>query len=119
MSLVIGVPRGTFFRVTKFITFHEVLQKLNKQGYGYAIRLESGAGNMSNISDDEYRATGAEIVNKKEMYEPRVTSASSCVLRGSNEQEIGLLKSNSIRRNCTNCSRSTRLRQPASKSNVR
>src|SRR5690606_18005394 len=87
MSLVIGVPRETFPGETRVATVPEVVQKLIKQGY--AIAVESGAGNLSNISDDEYRAAGAEIVSAADVW---AKSDSIFKLRGPNEQEVGLLK---------------------------
>ena len=88
MSLVIGVPRETFPGETRVATVPEVVQKLIKQGY--AIVVETGAGDASNISDDEYRAAGAEVLGSA----AEVWAKGDIIfkLRGPNEQEVGLLK---------------------------
>jgi len=91
MPLIIGVPRETFAGETRVATVPEVVQKLIKQGY--QIVVESGAGNLSNISDDEYRAAGAEILGSA----AEVWSKADIVfkLRGPNADEVKLLKDGS------------------------
>ena len=88
MSLVIGVPREIFPGETRVATVPEVVQKLIKQGY--AIVVEAGAGAASNISDDEYRAAGAEVLGSA----AEVWAKADIIfkLRGPNEEEVGLLK---------------------------
>ncbi len=58
--LVIGVPRETAAGEKRVATVPEVVQKLVK--LGFAVVVESGAGDASNFSDDTYRAAGAEVV---------------------------------------------------------
>ena len=60
MPLIIGVPRETFAGETRVATVPEVVTKLKKQGY--QVVVESGAGQLSNIGDDEYREAGAEVL---------------------------------------------------------
>jgi H+-translocating NAD(P) transhydrogenase subunit alpha len=88
MPLIIGVPRETFAGETRVATVPEVVQKLIKQGY--QVVVESGAGNLSNISDDEYRAAGAEVLGSA----ADVWSKADIIfkLRGPNAEEVGLLK---------------------------
>ena len=61
MSLLIGVPRERFPGEKRVATVPEVVEKLIKQGFRVAV--EAGAGDAAQISDDAYRAAGAEIVD--------------------------------------------------------
>ena len=61
MSLSIGVPREVFPGEKRVATVPEVVEKLIKQGFKVAV--EAGAGDSAQISDDAYRAAGAEIVD--------------------------------------------------------
>ena len=60
MSQVIGVPRETFAGEKRVATVPEVVEKLIK--LGFEVKVQSGAGDAANFSDDTYRAAGAEIV---------------------------------------------------------
>ena len=60
MSLLIGVPREVFPGEKRVATVPDVVEKLIKQGFRVAV--EAGAGDAAQISDDAYRAAGAEIV---------------------------------------------------------
>jgi NAD(P) transhydrogenase subunit alpha len=60
MSLLIGVPKENFPGEMRVASVPEVVEKLIKQGFRVAI--ESGAGDTASISDDAYRAAGAEVV---------------------------------------------------------
>ncbi|MFI4903712.1 MAG: NAD(P)(+) transhydrogenase (Re/Si-specific) subunit alpha, partial [Burkholderiales bacterium] len=60
MSLLIGVPREVFAGEKRVATVPEVVDKLVKLGFRVAV--EAGAGDGAQISDDAYRAAGAEIV---------------------------------------------------------
>jgi NAD(P) transhydrogenase subunit alpha len=59
MPLTIGVPKETFALEKRVATVPEVVEKLIK--LGFAVSVESGAGDASNCSDDAYRAAGATI----------------------------------------------------------
>ena len=59
MSLTIGVPRETFAGEKRVATVPEVVEKLLK--LGFAVSVESGAGEAANFGDDAYRAAGARI----------------------------------------------------------
>ena len=61
MSQLIGVPRETFAGEKRVATVPEVVEKLAKLGFRVAV--ESSAGDLSNFSDDAYRAAGAEIID--------------------------------------------------------
>lgn len=59
MALQIGVPRETFPGEKRVATVPEVVEKLVK--LGFAVKVETGAGDAANCADDTYRAAGAEI----------------------------------------------------------
>ena len=57
----IGVPREIFPGEKRVATVPEVVEKLIK--LGFAVSVETGAGDAANCSDDSYRAAGAQIVD--------------------------------------------------------
>jgi NAD(P) transhydrogenase subunit alpha len=57
----IGIPREIFPGEKRVATVPEVVQKLIKLGFSVAI--EAGAGVDAYLSDDAYRAAGAEVVD--------------------------------------------------------
>ncbi len=59
MAMTIGVPRETFAGEKRVATVPEVVEKLIK--LGFAVCVESGAGEASNFDDEAYRAAGASI----------------------------------------------------------
>ncbi|MGE4241326.1 Re/Si-specific NAD(P)(+) transhydrogenase subunit alpha [Ramlibacter sp.] len=58
--LTIGVPRETAQGEKRVATVPEVVAKLAK--LGFAVAVESGAGDAANFDDASYRAAGAEVV---------------------------------------------------------
>ena len=88
MSLLIGVPKEVFPGEKRVATVPEVVEKLIKQGFRIAV--EAGAGDTAQISDDAYRAAGAEIVDDR----TRLWAMSDIVfkVRGPNNEEVGLLR---------------------------
>jgi H+-translocating NAD(P) transhydrogenase subunit alpha len=60
MPQIIGVPKETAVGEKRVATVPEVVEKLVK--LGFSVRLQSGAGEGANCSDDSYRAAGAEVV---------------------------------------------------------
>ena len=88
MSLLIGVPKEVFPGEKRVATVPEVVEKLIKQGFRIAV--EAGAGDTAQISDDAYRAAGAEIVDDR----ARLWAMSDIVfkVRGPNSEEVGLLR---------------------------
>jgi len=60
MPMTIGVPRETFAGEKRVATVPEVVEKLVK--LGFAVKVESGAGDPANFADDTYRAAGAQVV---------------------------------------------------------
>ncbi|HEX9391145.1 MAG TPA: Re/Si-specific NAD(P)(+) transhydrogenase subunit alpha [Usitatibacteraceae bacterium] len=60
MPQLIGVPREVFPGEKRVATVPEVVEKLIK--LGFAVAVESGAGDAANVGDDDYRAAGATII---------------------------------------------------------
>jgi NAD(P) transhydrogenase subunit alpha len=60
MALLIGVPKETAAGEKRVATVPDVVEKLVK--LGFAVAVESGAGDAANFADDTYRAAGAEVV---------------------------------------------------------
>lgn len=56
----IGVLRETFPREKRVATVPDVVEKLRQ--LGFAVGIETGAGDAANFSDDTYRAAGAEVL---------------------------------------------------------
>ena len=56
----IGVLRETFPREKRVATVPDVVEKLRQ--LGFAVAIETGAGDAANFSDDTYRAVGAEVL---------------------------------------------------------
>ena len=61
MPLTIGVPREVYAGEKRVASVPDVVEKLIK--LGFAVVVESGAGDAANFSDDTYRAAGAEIAD--------------------------------------------------------
>ena len=55
----IGVPREMFPGEKRVATVPDAVVKLVK--LGFAVVVESGAGDLANLSDDDYREAGATI----------------------------------------------------------
>ncbi|HWA14202.1 MAG TPA: Re/Si-specific NAD(P)(+) transhydrogenase subunit alpha [Burkholderiales bacterium] len=60
MPQIIGVPKETAAGEKRVATVPEVVEKLLK--LGFAVNVQSGAGDAANIGDDAYRAAGAQVV---------------------------------------------------------
>ncbi|MCC6472101.1 MAG: Re/Si-specific NAD(P)(+) transhydrogenase subunit alpha, partial [Burkholderiales bacterium] len=88
MPQVIGVPRETAAGEKRVATVPEVAEKLLK--LGFRVKVESGAGEASNFSDDDYRAAGAEIVAGA----AALWSGADLVfkVRGPSAEELGLMR---------------------------
>jgi len=88
MPLTIGVPKETADGEKRVATVPEVVEKLKK--LGFAVLVESGAGDAATTSDDAYRAAGAEIVEGA----AALWSGSDIIfkVRGPSEHEVGLLR---------------------------
>jgi len=57
---LIGVPKETAAGEKRVATVPDVVEKLVK--LGFAVAVETGAGDAANFADDTYRAVGAQIV---------------------------------------------------------
>src|SRR6266404_5409614 len=60
MPQSIGIPKETFPGERRVATVPDVVQKLMK--LGFAVAVQSGAGEAASIGDEAYRAAGASIV---------------------------------------------------------
>lgn len=60
MAMLIGVPKETAAGEKRVATVPDVVEKLRK--LGFAVAVETGAGDAANFADDTYRAAGAEVV---------------------------------------------------------
>jgi H+-translocating NAD(P) transhydrogenase subunit alpha len=60
MAMVIGVPKEIAAGEKRVATVPEAVEKLIK--LGFAVAVESGAGDAAHCSDDAYRAAGAEVL---------------------------------------------------------
>ncbi len=60
MPQIIGVPKETAAGEKRVATVPEAVEKLIK--LGFLVKVQSGAGEAASISDDAYRAAGAEVV---------------------------------------------------------
>ena len=87
MPLKIGVPREVFPGEKRVATVPEVVEKLIK--LGFAVAVESGAGDPANCSDEVYRAAGAEIIEGA----AKLWAAADIVfkVRGPSADEVGLM----------------------------
>ncbi len=88
MVQVIGVPRETAAGEKRVATVPEVVEKLIK--LGFSVKVQSGAGDAANFSDDVYRAAGAQIVGDA----AALWAGSDIVfkVRGPGVEEVGLLR---------------------------
>ncbi|MDP1609873.1 MAG: Re/Si-specific NAD(P)(+) transhydrogenase subunit alpha [Sulfuritalea sp.] len=88
MALRIGVPRETLPGEKRVATVPEVVEKLIK--LGFAVAVESGAGDAANCSDDTYRTAGAEIIQGA----AQLWAASDIVFKVGvpTAEEVGLLR---------------------------
>jgi NAD(P) transhydrogenase subunit alpha len=59
MSLTIGIPREIYAGEKRVASVPEVVEKLVK--LGFAVTVETGAGEAANFSDEAYQAAGASI----------------------------------------------------------
>jgi NAD(P) transhydrogenase subunit alpha len=88
MALTIGVPRETLAGEKRVATVPEVVEKLIK--LGFAVAVESGAGDAANCSDDSYRAAGAQVIDGA----AKLFAASDIVFKVCvpTTEEVGLLR---------------------------
>src|SRR3954469_15455644 len=86
--MLIGVPKETAAGEKRVATVPAVVEKLVK--LGFAVAVESGAGDAANFADDTYRAAGAEVVPTAS----DVWSRSDIVfkVRAPNPDEVALLR---------------------------
>ena len=88
MPQTIGVPREIFPGEKRVATVPDVVAKLIK--LGFAVSVESAAGDAANISDDAYRAAGATIIDGA----PNLWAAADIIfkVRAPTADEVGLMR---------------------------
>ncbi len=87
-KLSIGIPREiNMFENRVIITPEAVKQLISKE---HSVFIEKGAGERSNIKDEQYRKSGARITSKEEVY--KCTTIAK--VAPFNKKEISLLKTN-------------------------
>ena len=88
MAQLIGVPKEIFPGEKRVATVPEVVEKLIK--LGFAVSVESGAGDAANISDDAYRTSGATIVESA----AKLWAESDIIfkVRGPSKDEVALMR---------------------------
>ncbi|WP_374681576.1 Re/Si-specific NAD(P)(+) transhydrogenase subunit alpha [Accumulibacter sp.] len=88
MPLIIGVPKEIAAGEKRVATVPEVVEKLIK--LGFAVQVEAGAGDAATVSDDAYRAAGAQIIEDT----ATLWSSSDIIfkVRGPSPEEVGLLR---------------------------
>ena len=87
MALRIGVPKETTPGERRVATVPEVVEKLVK--LGFTVAVESGAGDAADIGDDQYRDSGAEVVESA----AKLWSSSDVVFKvlAPTADEVGLM----------------------------
>jgi H+-translocating NAD(P) transhydrogenase subunit alpha len=85
---LIGVPKETAPGEKRVATVPDVVEKLVK--LGFAVAVESGAGDAANFADDTYRAVGAQVVPSA----AELWGQSDIVfkVRAPSPQEVGLMR---------------------------
>ena len=88
MPQTIGVPRELFPGEKRVATVPDVVSKLIK--LGFAVSVESAAGEAANISDDAYRAAGATIIDSA----AKLWASADIVfkVRAPTADEVGLMR---------------------------
>jgi NAD(P) transhydrogenase subunit alpha len=88
---IIGVPREVFPGEKRVATVPDVVEKLIK--LGFAVSVETGAGDASNFSDDTYRAAGASIAPNAQALWANADIVFK--VRGPSPEEVGLMREGS------------------------
>jgi len=65
--MLIGVPRETAAGEKRVATVPEVVERLVK--LGFAVAVESGAGDAANFPDEAYRAAGAQVTDAARLWD--------------------------------------------------
>src|SRR5438270_1640544 len=89
--MLIGIPRETRPGETRVAATPETLKKLNASGK-HEIIVESGAGVLSSVPDDQYAAAGARIGSAAEAFGADIV----LTVRGPSSEELPLLKKGAL-----------------------
>ncbi len=88
MPQMIGVPKENFPLEKRVATVPEVVEKLIK--LGFAVQIETGAGEAANCGDDDYRKAGAGVAGSaKDLW---ATSDIVFKVRAPSMDEVALMK---------------------------
>ena len=89
--MILGVPKETLKNETRVAVIPATVKQLISAGFD--IFIESGAGDLSQISDSEYAASGAKIFNTaNEIYE---NSDMILKVNSPTDNELSMIKENS------------------------
>ena len=88
--MLIGIPAEVMAGETRVAITPETAKKLKAQGHD--IRVQSGAGVAASVTDDAYRAVGAEITDAAGAYGCDIVLKVRCPLEG----EVPLLKAGGV-----------------------
>ena len=88
MVMTIGIPREIFPGERRVASVPEVVEKLIK--LGFAVTVESGAGDGANFADDTYKAAGATIAPSAADFWSKADIVFK--VRAPSTDEVGLLK---------------------------
>jgi NAD(P) transhydrogenase subunit alpha len=80
MPQSIGIPTEVFPGEKRVATVPDVVQKLIK--LGFSVRVQSGAGEAASISDDAYRAAGADPTSCSRCARRAPMKSSCCATAG-------------------------------------
>ena len=64
--MLIGIPLETAAGETRVAATPETVKKLKAQGH--VVKVQSGAGVAASVTDEAYRAAGADIVDRAEAF---------------------------------------------------
>jgi len=92
MPQLIAVPKEVFPGEKRVATVPEVVEKLIKLGFRVAV--ETGAGDAAQISEDAYRAAGAEIVTDRAALWR--TADIVFKVRAPSPEEVGLMRDGTV-----------------------
>ena len=87
----IGVPREIYPGEKRVATTPDVAKELQK--LGYAVAVESGAGETASYTDEAYRAAGCEVVSAREIW---ADSDIILKVRAPESGEAGGLRANQV-----------------------
>ncbi len=86
----IGIPKEIANRETRVAITPTIVKQLASKGF--TISVEKNAGALSNFSDDEYANAGAELVERKTVYQSDIITQ----INPPNKEDIDLMNKGSV-----------------------